>query len=151
MLLAALFASNRFESKQFLKKLVFAAAGLIFVASIVLFVVAAPRFAKTDSVKTLIAASNSMGYGDDKVTSIFGVPHSAEFYAAGRLIRDEEGKLLRKYSGWDLAILLKERNLPRVLVIVPLDQQKQILDSPVVQGQFIDDNGELAIYMVTPR
>jgi hypothetical protein len=92
-----------------------------------------------------------MGYGDDKLTSIFGVPHSAEYYAAGRLVRDSEGKQLRIWSGWDLAILLKERNLPRVLVIVPLKQQKQILDSPVVQGQFIDDNGEYAIYMVTPR
>ena len=92
-----------------------------------------------------------MGYGDDKVTSIFGVPHSAEFYAARRLVRDAEGKLLKIWSGWDLATVLKERNLPRVLVIVPLNQQKQILDSTVVQGQFIDDNGEYAIYMVTPR
>lgn len=92
-----------------------------------------------------------MGYGEDKVTSIFGVPHSAEFYAAGRLIRDADGELLRMYSGFDLADLMAKRGLPRVLVIVPLAQQKQILESPVVQGQFIDDNGEYAIYMVSPR
>lgn len=151
ILLAALYLGPMLERRKFVRQIAFATACVVFVSSIAIFVFVMPTFARSDSKKSLIAAANSMGYGDDKVTSIFGVPHSAEFYAAGRLVRDEEGKQLRIWSGFDLAILLKERNLPRVLVIVPLNQQKQILDSTVVQGQFIDDNGEYAIYMVTPR
>lgn len=151
ILLAALFAAPLISRRAIIGRLTFAAAGIVFISTIAIFVFVMPQFARSDSKKSLIAASNSMGYGEDKVTSIFGVPHSAEFYAAGRLIRDADGELLRMYSGFDLADLMQKRSLPRVLVIVPLAQQKQILESTVVQGQFIDDNGEYAIYMVSPR
>lgn len=151
ILLAAIYLIPMLERRKMFRQLAFATACVIFAASIAIFIFVMPSFARSDSAKSLIASANRMGYGDDKLTSIFGVPHSAEYYAAGRLVRDAEGKQLRIWSGWDIAIVLKERNLPRVLVIVPLKQQKQILDSPAVQGQFIDDNGEYAIYMVTPR
>jgi hypothetical protein len=110
-----------------------------------------PRFAEGDSVKGLIAAANGRGFVDAKVLSMHTLAHNAEFYAAGRLVREGDGKQ-RKFLG-PLEVLeemRREGNKP-VLVLIPLEYSKQLTESRDFRGEAIKDNGEIAIVAVTPN
>jgi 4-amino-4-deoxy-L-arabinose transferase-like glycosyltransferase len=138
----------RNELRKLLAKAIAGATFLIIIA-LLLFVV--PRFAEGDSVKGLIAAANGRGFVDAKVLSMHTVSHNAEFYAAGRLVREGDGKQ-RKFLG-PLEVLeemRREGNKP-VLVLIPLEYSKQLTESRDFRGEAIKDNGEIAIVAVTPN
>src|SRR5690606_34501260 len=62
---------------------------LIVIASIIAFIL--PDFADSDSVARLMADSDQRGYKDAKVVGFLAVSHNAEFYAAGRIMRNTDG------------------------------------------------------------
>jgi hypothetical protein len=107
-------------------------------------------FAARDSVRDLIAASQSQGFTNNPVLCLHTLNHSLEFYAAGRLWRDNEGKQIRFESVMDVANVSRRGRQP-VLVLVPLEYVTQLTDSKVVRSQVIADNGELAIVDVRAR
>ncbi len=126
-----------------------ALATFIIVVGLIIFVV--PRFADADSVKRLIDTANRLGFTREKVLTLHTVSHNAEFYAAGRLIRDDTGKQ-RKFLGPSEVLdeLKKNSNNP-ALVLVPLEYLKQLQDSPLLQSRVLKDNGELAIVYVQAK
>ena len=133
--------------KLFVKAI--AVATFLIVIALLLFVV--PGFADGDSVKGLVAAADERGFGNAKVLSMHTVSHNAEFYAAGRLVREADGKQ-RKFLG-PLEVLEemhREDDKP-VLVLIPLEYSKQLTESRDLRGEAIKDNGEIAIVVVTPN
>ncbi len=120
-----------------------AAATFFTVIGLLLLVV--PGFAEADSVKGLIAAADERGFKTERVLSLQTVSHNAEFYAAGRLLRTEDGKQKKLNSPAELAEELRREEGKPVLVIVPLVDLKRLSDSGLVNMEVIKENGELAI------
>jgi 4-amino-4-deoxy-L-arabinose transferase-like glycosyltransferase len=127
------------------------AAFLTFAVVAALLQFAVPKFADADSVKSLISQANEKGYREEKITNLFTVSHNAEFYAAGRLERDGDGKLKRYDDFLILVNDLKRDKTPQILVLVPRDNTKDITESPLVESEVLVDNGETAIVLVKPR
>ncbi len=111
----------------------------------------APKFAAADSVKILVESANAKGFESEKITNLFTVSHNAEFYAAGRLLRDDDGKLKRFDDFLDLVNALKRENTPKILVFVPHGNTKDITGSPLVESEVLADNGDTAIVLVKPK
>jgi 4-amino-4-deoxy-L-arabinose transferase-like glycosyltransferase len=124
------------------KGILITAASTLFI-SVAILLFALPRFADSDSVKRLIETADAHGHGTEPVIALHGASHSAEFYAAGRMIRDADGKQ-RIFD--DLSEVVKQ--VRSVLVLVPLKDISQATPSKDVSTEIIAENGELAIVSV---
>lgn len=126
---------------QFLAFLTFAVVALLlqFVA---------PKFAFADSTKNLIEIADANGYSNEKIVNLYTVSHNAEFYAAGRLLREPDGKL-KRYD--DFSVLVNELKMTkseRILVLVPQkDVVNLVEESSSVEIKPLAENGELAIIL----
>ena len=146
----SVFAIKRFNEKriwgaQALRSL--AVVTIIVVAGILGFVL--PGFAKQDSVKHMVAAAEKAGFGDAKVLNVHGISHNAEFYAAGRLVRDKEtGKQWQFYGDAEVAEHMKENDLDKVLILIPHQYENQFLNSKFVDSKVIERDAELAMMTV---
>lgn len=148
----ATFAVVRFVGASEIRSRVIKAIGvatLTFVTAMLIFVV--PRFADTDSVKTLITDANAKGYADLKVLTLYTVSHNAEFYAPGRLERDALGKQRQLNNTGELAEIIGRQPSASVLVIYPLRLERPLLDGTEVQVEKLSDNTEYGIALVTRR
>lgn len=112
---------------------------------------ALPRFADDDSVKRLIASADSAGYSGSNVAGFITVSHNAEFYAAGRLLRLEDGKQRRFISPHQIAEEIARESGRPLLVLVPLEHLRHIRESNLLQSDVLDENAELAIVAVKLR
>jgi 4-amino-4-deoxy-L-arabinose transferase-like glycosyltransferase len=110
-----------------------------------------PAFLKHETVKDLVATANSKGYRDLQVTGFITVSHNAEFYAAGRLVRDEDGKQHRFVSVPELREYIDAHGGKPLLVFSPLEYVRHLTNSDLVHTDVLDDNGELAITVVRPK
>ncbi|MEP7212526.1 MAG: glycosyltransferase family 39 protein [Acidobacteriota bacterium] len=126
-----------------------AAATFAIVVAATIFVV--PGFADDDSVKTLIAAADSKGFAASKVVCLHVVSHNAEFYAAGRLIRANDGKLKKLLGPAEVRESAKAQNGTPLLVLVPIEYLHQVENAEYLNSTVIAANGELAIVAVTDR
>ncbi|MDQ3750738.1 MAG: hypothetical protein M3367_17235, partial [Acidobacteriota bacterium] len=107
-----------------------------------------PAYAQADTTKYLIETANANGYGDAKILNLHTISHNAEFYAAGRLVRDDDGKL-KKFLGIALvAEEIRRTGGGDVLVLVPLEYLHELPESNLVESKILADNGELAIVAV---
>ena len=110
-----------------------------------LLVAVVPKYADDDSVKRLIAEADARGYRGLEVLSQHALSHNAEFYAAGRLLRDDEGKQRRLYGPHEILNEIRRRNGETVLVLVPNEWASQTLESPLLECEVIAKNGENTI------
>jgi 4-amino-4-deoxy-L-arabinose transferase-like glycosyltransferase len=110
-----------------------------------LLVAVVPKYADDDSVKRLIAEADARGYRGLEVLSQHALSHNAEFYAAGRLLRDDEGKQRRLYGPHEILNEIRRRNGETVLVLVPNEWVSQTLESPLLECEVIAKNGENTI------
>ena len=108
-----------------------------------------PRFADTDSAKGLFAAASERGYSTGPVYGLHTISHSAEFYAAGRLLRDPDGKQKKLYSPAEVVTEMQRAGVRRALVLVPIEYQKQLTESNLLHAEIIRNNTELAIVAVS--
>jgi len=107
-----------------------------------------PGFARKESVKELIAAADRHGYTDSPVAAFLTVSHNAEFYAAGRVIRDADGKQRRFVGAHELREYIDQHEGQPLVVLVPKDQVGQLTASDLLETQILDDNGELDVAVV---
>lgn len=149
IIFTAIYISGLVEKRKAWDVAVKAIALTVFLATIVTLVTFVPRFAATDSVKALIQAANDRGYSNEKVLSLHTISHNAEFYAAGRLLRDEAGKQKRLYGPGEVLAEITAENGMRVLVLVPLEYLVQLTSNDKLAAEIIGDNGELAIVAVS--
>ncbi len=106
------------------------------------------NFLHEETVKHLIETANSQGYTTEKILNEHTISHSAEFYGAGRLVRDSEGKQRRFYGVPEIVEEMNRENTPQVLVLIPLVYLNYLTKSDLVESKVLDDNGELAIVVV---
>jgi len=108
-------------------------------------------FLHEETVKHLIDTANSRGFTNEKILTLHTISHSAEFYGAGRLVREDDGKQKRLYGVSQVVDETNRINAKQILVIVPLVYLPQLTKSDLVEAQVLDDNGELAIALVKSR
>jgi hypothetical protein len=96
-------------------------------------------------VKRLISEANARGYAGLEVLSQHALSHNSEFYAAGRLLRDADGKQRRLYGPHEILNEIRRRNGETVLVLTPNEWASQMLESPLLQCEVIAKNGENTI------
>lgn len=127
------------------RSIVVGLAAATFAVIVTLLIAVVPKFADDDSTKRLIAEADSRGYSRNEVLSLHALSHNAEFYAAGRLLRDAEGKQMRLYGPQEVLNEIRRRNGEAVLVLVPNEWASQTLDSPLLDCEVIAKNGEHTI------
>lgn len=116
--------------------------------SSLLLVFVVPGLAESDSVKTLISAADARGYALSRVAGLHTVSHNAEYYAAGRLLRDEAGRQ-RRFSGNDeLIVAMRSEGLDTLVILVPLEYLSELTSDKRLTHEVIRDNGELAAVAV---
>ena len=104
-----------------------------------------------ETVKHLIETANARGYRTEKLLALHKISHSAEFYAAGRLLREPDGKQKRLYGVSQVIEEMKREGVKQTLVIVPIEHRNELLNNVELEAEFLDDNGELAIIFVKLR
>jgi 4-amino-4-deoxy-L-arabinose transferase-like glycosyltransferase len=102
----------------------------------------------TETVKPLIEIANSNGYASEKVLSFNTISHNAEFYAAGRIVRTDDGKQRRFFDTAEIVGEMKREDAKSVLVLVPIQFLSQLTESNLVEAKVLGDNTELAIVLV---
>ncbi len=125
-------------------------AGLTFAVLIAVALFAAPRFAEQDSVKSLIEAANARGHVSEPVVMFLRITHNAEFYAAGRLVRDEEGRQKRIASTDELSAELSFIG-GRAIVLVPTEHISQLTSATDLNSEVLGNNGKFAVAIVSLR
>ena len=75
------------------------------------------------------------------------ISHNAEFYAAGRLVRDEEGKQLRILSREELVELLSSLG-GKAIVLVPSEHLAKLTGTQGISTDVLGNNDEFSITAV---
>ena len=127
------------------RTVVMATAISTLVGIVALLFFAAPKFAEKDSVRTLISAANARGFEGQRVLMVYTLSHNAEFYGAGRLLRDDKGKQKTFYRVDDLLPVLAAEKEGRALALVPLEHLGVLTRDDRIGTEVLNDNSELAI------
>ena len=106
------------------------------------------NFTRRETVKNLIETANAQGYTTERVLNFNTISHNAEFYAHGRLVRTDDGKLRRFYEVGEIIEEMKRENINEILVLVPLEHLNQLIESSLIKTNVLGDNTELAIVLV---
>jgi 4-amino-4-deoxy-L-arabinose transferase-like glycosyltransferase len=117
----------------------------------VLLVTAVPHFADGDSVKGLFAKTAERGFTSERVLNFRSTSHNAEFYAAGRLLRDQTGKQLQIWTAPEVRNEIAALGGSPLLVLTPVQNVAMLTSEPSLTVDVIGDNGELAIMRVSLR
>ncbi|MGH9946816.1 MAG: hypothetical protein ACRD6X_06440, partial [Pyrinomonadaceae bacterium] len=141
VILAALYIFDFVQKSDARKYAVFGVAFSTFAVIIGLLTFVVPKYADADSVKRLIETADAKGYSTSKVANFKTLSHSAEFYAAGRLLRDANGEQLRfdEFSKLKAAAQIDGQPL---LVLTPMKDMSTFTNS---NFESLADNGVLAI------
>ncbi|MDQ3131563.1 MAG: glycosyltransferase family 39 protein [Acidobacteriota bacterium] len=108
-------------------------------------------YAKHETVKNLIETANANGCANERIVNLYTVSHNLEFYAAGRLVRDADGKL-KRYE--DFSVLVKELksgNNKRILVLVPQKDVANLTTDETIEAKILGDNGESALVLLEKK
>jgi 4-amino-4-deoxy-L-arabinose transferase-like glycosyltransferase len=145
LIIAALYVWRFVGESDRRRTLVVGLGAATFAVITALLVAVVPKYADDDSVKRLIAEADARGYRGLEVLSQHALSHNAEFYAAGRLLRDDEGKQRRLYGPHEILNEIRRRSGETVLVLVPNEWVSQTLESPLLECEVIAKNGENTI------
>ena len=126
-----------------------AVAAITFVILAIIMIFFVPSFADADSVKKLFVAAEERGLGQTPVVMLHGISHNAEFYAPGRLIREDDGKLKRLYGPLEVKREIDLRNGAPMLVLVPPEYFYQLKQTSSLTTDVIGENGEWVLVYVT--
>jgi hypothetical protein len=105
----------------------------------------------TETVKPLIEIADANGYTNEKVLNLNTISHNAEFYAANRLVRTDDGKQRRFFEAAEIVGEIKREDAKSVLVLVPIQYLNQLTESDLVEAKVLGDNTELAIVLVKSK
>lgn len=150
-LILTAFGVEIFATSEFRKRIVrFLAVAILIGAGVI------ARFFVTDflheeTVKHMMDVAAEKGHGTERVFMLHTVSHSAEFYAAGRLDREESGKQKKLFGVSEVISEMNAVGDSTSLVMIPLEYIQQITKSDQITAEILDDNGELALVFVTIR
>lgn len=126
------------------RALVFAIASAMLITILILAIFVVPKYADRESVKRLIETADNSGYTSSKVVNFQTISHGAEFYAAGRLVRETDGKQKRFEDPKELAAYVSSNESP-TLVLVPTEKADALTKDLCFSVNSLADNGDLAI------
>lgn len=106
--------------------------------------------ARRQTVKPLLERASAEGHGALPLFQLHTIERTSEFYAASRLVYDENGDPFKFEGVPQLAEALRSRG-GRGLVLVPTDLAHQLTDAQTLKARPLGDNGELALYLVGSR
>lgn len=102
---------------------------------------------RRESVRDLLALASARGYASAPVLNLYTIERSSEFYAAGRVVYDDQGEP-KMFDGVDpVKEFARERGEP-VLVIVPVESAEQLTRFGQGRTELIGDNGIKALVVV---
>jgi len=136
------------KARQIIVKAV-AIATLVVVALLAQFFVSG--FLHEETVKHLIEQADARGYRTERVLGLHTVSHSAEFYAAGRLTRDAEGRQKRFFGVSEVVEEMNRDGARQALVLIPVGYLSQLTKSVQVESEVLGDNDDVAIVLVKIR
>lgn len=152
ILLTALFVHDLAQRSSTWLRAALSVATAVFLALTLAALFVAPRFAQGESVKSLIEAADARGFASLKVLMVHKAPsHNAEFYAAGRLVRDTDGNQKRIWTNIELIDEIRRLGTTEALAMTTVDQAGTLLRDPRLSAETLKDNGELAILHVAMR
>ena len=106
--------------------------------------------ARHDTVGTLLRAAAARGHAAETVLNLHTVERTAEFYAAGRLLYDDEGEPLKLEGANQIVEFLRGRG-GAALVFVPVEYEAQVNSYQPLAAERVGDNGRVALYAVRIR
>jgi hypothetical protein len=151
VILTALYVFQFVQKSRARARFVQATAALTLIISALLAQFAAADFVKEETVKSLIETARAKGRARENIYSLHFVSHSAEFYGAGRLIRDADGRQRRFFGVSEVTEEMKRRGEAQSLVLIPLEYLNYLTKSELVETEVLGDNGELAIVYVKAK
>jgi 4-amino-4-deoxy-L-arabinose transferase-like glycosyltransferase len=119
----------------------------LFITSVIGLSCAAPVLARPESVRDLLAAAATLGYGATPVVQLHTVERTAEFYAADRMAYLPDGEPV-KLEGVTQVADAARHNGGVVLCFVPKEYETQLTSYPSIQTEVIGDNGRVALVVV---
>ena len=141
------FAQKRPRNSAIVKGL--AVATFVVIAAIIVF--ALPRFADADSVERLIRVADEKGYASTPVAGFLTISHNAEFYAAGRVLRNADGTQRRLAGNAEVPPTIAEAGGGAILLLVRPEQRHHLENDPMLNTELIAENGEMEIVAVSLR
>ena len=111
----------------------------------------ARSFAEADSVKGLFELASQRNLDSLPVLMLHGVSHNAEFYAPGRIVRDEKGKQKTLYGPLEVLREIRIRDGQPVLVLVRQDFAYQLIQSDVMSAEVLKANDEWSLVLVDDK
>jgi len=106
-------------------------------------------YADQESVKSLIAAADLRGFSQNKVIGYQSPSHNAEFYAAGRLFRDAEGKQQSIPDVASIETFISPEE--PVLLLVRPNKLEEVVANETIKTEVLAFNGKLYVVAVWPK
>jgi 4-amino-4-deoxy-L-arabinose transferase-like glycosyltransferase len=125
------------------------AAAAVLVGSFIALIFVVPYATGELSTKRLLESAAKRGYVFERVLTLHTISHNAEFYAAGRLVRDDLGRQVKMPGTSEIREYIQKNGGRPVLVLVTPQYLDELLTSPYVSAQLLDNNGQMAIAYVT--
>src|SRR5690606_5899987 len=141
------FAQTRPRNSAIVKGL--AVATFVAIAAIIVFIL--PRFGDADSVERLIREADEKGYAGAPVVGFLTISHNAEFYAAGRVLRNADGTQRRIASNAEIPVAIAETGGNKLLLLVRPEQRHHLESDTILAAEHISGNGELDLVAVSLR
>jgi hypothetical protein len=148
-ILSSLYIYEIVNRSKIWRRAILLIAGSTLIATLLILDFAVPRFVQEHSVKSLIAAADQRGYISNRVLTLHTASLNAEFYAAGRLLKDETGKQRWLSGVGEVEAEIKAEGGNTVLVLVPIQYRSQLTSYGKLRSEYLADNGELAIVAVS--
>lgn len=151
LILTADYASRLAEKSRNWKILLQSAAFAVFAGTILAAWFFAGSFIENHTTKNLLATAAARGFADADILNLHTVSHNAEFYGAGRVARDMDGKIRQFYGVEEIAEQIARGGGKPVLVIVSPEYVWQLTSNALVNSQFLAGNEDQALYAVSLR
>jgi 4-amino-4-deoxy-L-arabinose transferase-like glycosyltransferase len=151
IMVAAPFMSDSMRDSAKWRALILSIAAMTFGTTISLLIFTAPRYAEAQSVKQLIETAKENTYVANRVRTFQTTSYSAEFYAAGRLVRDPDGKQRELANVAELIDEITVDGRGPALVLVPVSSLSQLTECEKLNTSVIGDNGHLSLAAVSLR
>ncbi len=119
--------------------------GVSFLTLVLIVGCAVERVAARESMRDLLRAADARGYGASPVLNLHTIERTSQFYAAGRLIYDDARGQPWKYEGPGEVLDVARQRGGTLLVIVPEEYVRQLLDFPPLETEVIGTNGTLVL------
>lgn len=149
IILTAMYLQNAARRRPWVARLIPAVSISTFVICIVMLKTVVPSFNDADSAGGLMRSADERGYTTQKVYGLHMISHSAEYYAAGRLLREPDGRQKKLYNPAEVVTEMVRDGVTDALVLVPNEYASQLTSFQGLRTEVIRDNGEKTIAYVS--